>query len=136
MAVGEARAIGAAGYVFELRFLMWQWLAYRTFQHPAAKLACGTRKTGMRTTANLNAARAAHCAIGASPRRRREGPWEWRAMQGPTHRVAPQFRMTTFVRRVRSGTLEEGLGAPRPSASEWVICIRIDRVMSARDAGA
>ena len=48
--------------------------------------------------------------------------------------LAPCF--LTFVRRGHSETFEGGLGAPRFFTSEWVICIRIDRVMLARDAGA
>ena len=94
-----------------------------------------------------------HCAIGAwadekkrrprtaakSLRKRHEGPWVWLAYREvcylfSTHRFAPHF--LTFVRRVHSETFEGGLDAPHFFASEWVICIRIDRVISARDAGA
>ena len=49
-------------------------------------------------------------------------------------RFAPCF--LTFVRRVHSQTFEGGIDAPRFLVSEWFIGIRIDRVMSARDAGA
>ena len=45
----------------------------------------------------------------------------------------PCFRILTFVRRVHSHTFEGGIGAPHFLASEQVGCIRIDRVMLARD---
>ena len=41
----------------------------------------------------------------------------------------------TFVRRVHSNTYEEGFDASRCFASEWGICVPIDRVMVALDAG-
>ena len=74
-----------------------------------------------------------------SSRQGDEGPWVWltyraeRCLFSP-HIFAPCF--STFVRRVHSQTFEGGIDAPRFLASEWFRGIRIDRVMSARDAGA
>ena len=78
------------------------------------------------------------------PRQRYGGPRVPRIERGV---VTSRLRVTylppvhapvclTFVRRVHSETFEGGIGAPRFFASGWVVCIRIDRVMSARDAGA
>ena len=76
-----------------------------------------------------------------SLRARYEGPSVWRAHRAgrclfPTQRPSPCF--LTFVRRgrVQSQTFEGGIDAPRFLVSEWFIGIWIDRVMSARNAGA
>ena len=54
-----------------------------------------------------------------------------------SHIVAPGpcFRILTFARRVHSQIFEGGIDAPH-LASEWVIGIRINRVMPACGAGA
>ena len=79
-------------------------------------------------------------------RKRHEGPWVWplyragmgRGVNVVSSRLAyPPPCFLTFVRRVHSRTFEAGIGAPRflAGSGEWCIgtCIRIDRVMSARD---
>ena len=66
------------------------------------------------------------------------GPWVWLAYREDrcnfsSHTFPPCF--LTFVRRVHSQVFEGGISTPRFFASGWVVYIRIDRIMSARDAG-